>query len=131
MHLAAGNEISFRRTRSMTSSKHILVRLAVAAVLLLIAGTGDFIATSVLDGVHGECNPLVRIEHKCVTASGSRLAVVHRLAIPQKRNAPTLDAPLLNTLPQAAPVNVQFVDVVSPETETPPPPLLISSSLRC
>jgi hypothetical protein len=115
----------------MTSSKHIFVRLAVAAVLLLIAGTGDFIATSVLDGVHGECNPLVRIEHKCDTTSGSRLAVVHHLTIPQQRNTPTLVTPLLNTLLQAAPVDLRLVGVVSLETETPLPPLLISSSLRC
>jgi len=115
----------------MTRSTHTVVRLALAAMLLLVAGTGDFIATSVLDGVHGECNPLVRIEHKCDTTAGSRLAVVHHLAIPQKRNAPTLLTPLLNTLPQPAPVDIQLVQVVSPETETPPPPLLSSSALRC
>jgi hypothetical protein len=131
MHLATGLETSsLGATLFMTGSKHIFVRLAIAATLLLIAATGDFIATSVLDGQHGECNPLVRIEHKCDTTSGSRLAVVHRLAIPQSHNNPSSTTPQLKELPQL-PFPVQALRVFSHETETSPSLLLTSSSLRC
>jgi hypothetical protein len=114
----------------MTGPKHIFVRLAVAATLLLIAATGDFIATSVLDGQHDECNPVVRIEHKCDTTSGSRLAVVHRLVIPQTHKLPPV-APLLSNELMQLSVHFQVVHVLSYKTETPPSLLLTSSSLRC
>lgn len=64
--------------------------------MLLFAATADFIVTSVIDDTHDANNPLVRIEHKCVAASGSRLSVVTHIVVPQKIN--TVAPPQLGQL---------------------------------
>jgi len=99
--------------------------------LLLFAATADFVVTSVIDDAHDANNPLVRIEHKCVAASGSRLSVVTHPVVPQKIN--TVAPPQLG--PLGAEILDDFLDSIS---FAPPGPNSVSplspsafSALRC
>ena len=99
--------------------------------MLLFAATADFVVTSVIDDTHDANNPLVRIEHKCVTASGSRLAVVTHTVVPQKIN--TVAPPQLGQLGAEILDDFRYSSSFAPPGPNPATPLSSSafSALRC